>query len=151
MNAFPNRAARRAMRTHAREVAELSAANAFDYTPAGHLVRVSNPRAVAVLRRVFNLMLQTGKPVTLQISDGEAAAFPRWRGAGVGSVHVVAAWLDVEGRCSYSLRSGLARNQETGLIDRGLSAELAETLARQSLAELCSCRGFPMGQPEGRA
>lgn len=146
-----NRSARRAMRAAATDVAARAAAACYDYTASGALVRVSDPRAVAVLRRAFAMMLRSGEPVTLQISEAEAASFPRWSGADAGMVHVMAAWIDVDGRCAYHIRSGAMRDPATGETHAALSADLVDALARASLAELCATSGFPIDKTEGRA
>lgn len=147
-----NRTARRALRARAKDAAAQAAAACFDYTPDGNLIRVSDPRAVAVLRRAFEAMLRTARPVTMQISDAEAAAFPRWTNRDAGMIHVLAAWIDPDGRCTYALRSAASFNALTG-EPRPLSAAAAtEQDALRSLAEITGYAGFPaIHRTEGRA
>lgn len=146
-----NRTARRARRNAARDLAAQAAAVTYDFTAAGDLVRVTDPRAIAVLRRAFGLVLRSMKAVTMQISEAEAASFPRWSGADAGMIHVLAAWIDVDGRLAYHIRSGAIRDVATGDTDAALSADLVAALARASLAELCATSGFPIDKTEGRA
>lgn len=146
-----NRSARRARRIAARELAAQAAAATYDYTASGDLVRVTDPRAIAVLRRAFAMTLRSMEPITLQISEAEAASFPRWSGADAGMIHVLAAWTDVDGRCAYHIRSGAMRDLATGDTHAALSVDLVEALARASLAELCATSGFPIDKTEGRA
>lgn len=147
-----NRTERRALRAKTREMAERAAAATFDYDDAGQLIRVTDPRAVAVLRRAFAAMIRQGQPVTLQISEAEARAFPRWSETSAGMVHALAVWIDGGGHCAYSLRSVAAVDMLTGEPHRLAAADLAETAARKRLAEIIAYNGFPaIHQAEGRA
>ena len=75
-----NRHLRRKMRTHAAPVARLFAADCYDYTPQGQLVRVTNPHAVKLLERAFAYMLKNGgEPHVICLTHKDACAFPRGR------------------------------------------------------------------------
>lgn len=146
-----NRNDRRAMRAKAKEVAAKAAAQTYDYSNDGRLIRVSDPRAVGVLRRAFEAILRTGQPVTMEISEAEARAFPRWEDSSAGMAHVLAAWIDAGGCCSYAVRSVAARDMLTGELHHLASVDLAEAAACKRLAEITQYGGFPIGQAEGRA
>lgn len=140
------------MRAKAKELAAKAAAQSYDYTASGQMIRVTDHCAVAVLRRAFEAMLRTGQPVTLEISEAEARAFPRWAETSAGMVHALAVWIDGGGHCAYSLRSVAAVDLLTGEPHRMIAADLAETAARERLAEITSYPGFPtLHQTEGRA
>lgn len=146
-----NRSTRRARRARALELASAAAAACYDYTDAGDLVKVTDPRAVAVLRRAFAMVLRTGQPVTLELSEGEASAFPRWTQADAGLSHMLAASVDVQGRCAYALRSAAVVDTDTGVRDPQASAALAEAKARVGLVRGCAFGGFPINETRGRA
>lgn len=146
-----NRTERRAMRAKAKELAAKAAAQTYDYSADGRLIRVSEARAVGVLRRAFETMLRTGEPVTMEISEAEARAFPRWEDSSAGMAHVLAAWIDASGCCSYAVRSVAARDIATGKLHRMVSVDLAEAAACKRLAEITQYGGFPISQTEGRA
>lgn len=146
-----NRTDRRALRAKAKETAAKAAAQTYDYSNDGRLIRVSDPRAVSVLRRAFETMLRTGQPVTMEISEAEARAFPRWEDNSAGMAHVLAAWIDQSGCCSYAVRSVAARDIVTGELHRLASVEVAEAAACKRLAEITRYSGFPISQTEGRA
>jgi hypothetical protein len=55
-----NRKQRRNIKANAPAIAAELAGLAYDYTPAGNLVRVSHPVAVAALKRAFAHMLSDG-------------------------------------------------------------------------------------------
>ena len=146
-----NRQARRTNKAQAKATAEKAASRTYDFTPDGKLVRVTDPRAIGVLRRAFEMMLRRVQPLTLEISEGEASAFPRWHPTHAGMTHVLAVYLDREGRCSYALRSCTARDVATGEVHPLASAEAATQAARAGLAAICAQRGFPIATTEGRA
>jgi|GEM_PF-5668815 len=146
-----NRTERRAMRARAKETAAKAAAQTYDYSNDGRLIRVTNPRAVAVLGRAFASMLRTGQPVTMELSEAEARAFPRWRDNSAGMAHVLVAWIDQGGCCSYAVRSVAAQDIVTGELHRLASVEVAEAVAFERMGEITRYDGFPVGQTEGRA
>lgn len=147
-----NRTDRRAMRAKARETASKAASQTYDYSNDGRLIRVTDLRAVAVLRRAFEAIIRTGQPVTMEISEAEARAFPRWEDSSAGMAHVLAAWIDRGGCCSYSVRSVAAVDLLTGELHRLASVDLAEAAACKRLAEITAYDGFPaIHQTEGRA
>lgn len=146
-----NRQGRRAKKAQAKATAEKAASRTYDFTRDGKLVRVTDPRAIRVLRRAFEMMLRRMQPLTLEISEGEASKFPRWHPTHAGMTHVLAVYLDREGRCSYALRSCTARDVATGEVHLLASAEAATQAAKAGLAAICAQRGFPITTTEGRA
>ena len=144
-----NRQARRALRAQAAKTAATLAASAFDYSD-GQMVRVTHPRAVATLARVFQQMLQRGGcPYATEISEGEAAAFPRWSDGNRGMVHVLAVGLDTAGAASFAMRSVAARDVRTGILRRVVSAGAAEQAARAALTQITAYPGFPAIHEKG--
>lgn len=139
------------MRARAKPLAEKLAAKVYDYTEAGALIRVSNPVAIRTLQRAFEAMLKQGKPVTMQVSKTEAAAFPRWRPGQAGMTHMLAVGIDAEGRGAYSLQSAIVRDVDTQEQHPIYSAEVAEEVVRRKLLQACLSPGFPMANPEGQA
>lgn len=144
-----NRAQRRKMRKAADGIAAGFASACFDYTPEGRLVRVTHPRAVALLERAFAHMLRTGATshvVKLTQQDGET--FPR------GTQHALpypapywlAVGLDAEGRGTYAMEQIDIRGADAVTERRLAEAQVLERLARHT----CYA-GFPVSMTEGRA
>lgn len=142
-----NRKQRRLIKSNAPTVAAQMAGQAYDYTPAGRLMRVTHPVAVAALTRAFQHMLANGcEAHTTRLSSTTAEAFPRGAPTPAGATSYLAVGLDPDGRGTYSIRS---------IMTPGAPANLADLLNRRAallhLQELTKTRGFPMGEPEGRA
>lgn len=139
------------MRAKACEAATKAAAQTYDFNEAGQLTRVTDPRAVAVLRRAFTTMIRQGRPLSFQLSEAEAAAFPRWTGRSAGMVHALAVWIDAGGHCAYAIRSVAAVDLMTGEPREMVAAEVAETAARKRLAEITRYGGFPIAVRNARS
>lgn len=69
---FLNRQARKAMAAQARDLAAQAARVSLDYDQRGNLVRVTDERALAVLRCAYERMLLAGgEPQLLRVADGQ--------------------------------------------------------------------------------
>jgi hypothetical protein len=135
-----NRQQRRAARAVSDAAAIEMAANSFDYTPDGRLVKVTHPKAVAALRRAYSVMMDNKcAPLATRISPEAAAKFPRAKRPLEGVKSYLAVGLDPEGRGAYSLRD---------IATPDAPPELEDTLNRRAaLAKLqpkLQRVGFPM-------
>ncbi|MDS9467930.1 hypothetical protein RGQ15_10170 [Paracoccus sp. MBLB3053] len=142
-----NRAERRANKSRAKELAGKFATKSYDYDTSGILIRVENPKAIAVLRRAFTHLLERGgDPYAMQITRAEAAAFPR-PSAPEGVQHSLAVGIDVTSRATYSLAWAYT-DVDGSSTDATL---LAEAKALDNLAESMRVAGFPVPKTTGRA
>ncbi|MCU0905368.1 MAG: hypothetical protein MUE83_16090 [Tabrizicola sp.] len=105
---FPpmNRQGRKALAARAKTVADQAARSSLDYDQKGHLVRVTDERALAVLRRAYERMLLAGgEPQLLRVTDEAAAAFPRgYKTTDAKGGAWLAVGLDQCGSATYVLR-----------------------------------------------
>jgi hypothetical protein len=117
----------------------------MDYDARGSLVRVSDPRAQALLRRAFELLLRAGgKPQVLQMAEAEAAAFPRGRAAPApGATPWLAVGVDAAGMATYCLRWAYVQHLEPEARRACVEVAMLEVLA-----QAWSDPGFPVA---GRA
>lgn len=101
-----NRQGRKALAAKARSVADQAARSSLDYDHTGHLVRVTDERALAVLRRAYERMLLAGGEwQLLRVSDEAAAAFPRgYKTTDARGGAWLAVGLDQCGSATYVLR-----------------------------------------------
>lgn len=101
-----NRQARKAMAARAKTVADQAARSSLDYDQTGHLVRVTDERALAVLRRAYErMLLGGGEPQLLRVTDEAAAAFPRgYKTTDAKGGAWLAVGLDQCGSATYVLR-----------------------------------------------
>jgi YD repeat-containing protein len=101
-----NRQGRKAMAARARAIAAEAARSSLDYDQSGNLVRITDERAQAVLRRAYERMLLAGgEPQLLRLTDEAAAAFPRGRKAAEAEGDAwLAVGLDQCGAATYVLR-----------------------------------------------
>ena len=141
-----NRNQRRTLRANAPAIAALMAETVYDYTPAGAMVRVTHPAAVAALTRAFQHMIASGgEPHTMRIPSATAEAFPRRSPTPAGATSYLAVGLDPDGRGTYSVRA---------IATPGAPPSLAEALNRKAalhhLSEHTQRRGFPMGKTQGQ-
>lgn len=107
MMPFPlNRKQRRAMAESVKRVAMDAARSSLDYDQRGHLVRITDARALAVLCRAYERMLLAGGgPQILRLTDEAAAAFPRgYKAADAKGGAWLAVGLDQCGAATYVLR-----------------------------------------------
>lgn len=148
-----NRATRRAMRAKAREAADRAAARTYDFDTDGHLSRVTDARAVGVLRRAFALTIRAGgQPVAMQITEAEAAAFPRHDPI-AGGAYVLAAGVDAAGRGTYAIQACAIGVCGETIPSKAvpLAIELAKARAMHRLTRLTATAGFPITHTEGQA
>ena len=141
-----NRKQRRSVKANAAAIAAEMAGAAYDYTPAGALVRVTHLVAIAALARAFRHMIANGcEAHTTRISSATADAFPRGNPTPEGASSYLAVGLDPDGRGTYSIRA---------IATPGAPAYLAEILNRKAalhhLSTHTRTRGFPLGKAEGR-
>ena len=139
-----NRKVRRLMKANAPSIAAEMAGQAFDYTPAGKLVKVSHPAAVAALTRAFqHMLLNGGEPHTIRISSATAEAFPRGVPTPEGATSYIAVGMDPDGRGTYSIRAAVTPHAPP---------EIAEMLNREAvlhhLQPHLQTRGFPIGDAQ---
>jgi hypothetical protein len=101
-----NRQGRKALAARAKTVADQAARSSLDYDQKGHLVRVTDERALAVLRRAYERMLLAGgEPQLLRVTDEAAAAFPRgYKTTDAKGGAWLAVGLDQCGSATYVLR-----------------------------------------------
>jgi len=143
----PNRHVRRKMRAQAAEIAAGISSRCLDFE-TGSPVAVTHPRAVAVLRRAFTMMIEQAQPVAIQLSDSEASGFPNWRESSRGMAHSLAVGVDVDGRASYAVRSAKASMEWNGPVSPLASAELAEFEAKDNLTRILMQSGIPGFDPD---
>jgi hypothetical protein len=144
-----NRAQRRKMRKAADTVAARFASACYDYTPKGRLVRVTHPRAVALLEKAFAHMLRTGAAShVVKLTQQDGSTFPRGTHNALPypAPYWLAVGLDREGRGTYALEQIDIRGADA-VTERRLAE--AQVLAR--LARHTCYAGFPMPMAEGRA
>jgi hypothetical protein len=129
------------MAAEAKAISVRLSETAMDYDSRGALVRVSDPRAQAVLRRAFELLLRAGgRPQVLQLAAAEAAAFPRGCSAPeVGATPWLAVGVDAAGLATYCLR--WAQMQD---LDPETRRACVEAVMLHVLAQACSNPGFPV-------
>lgn len=132
-----NRETRRALKRDAPAYADKLAKSCHDFQ-GETLVQVTDPMAVAALRRAFRRMLEAGcKPVALPISEDEAQGFPRHAANRIeGGVSWLAVGLDPSNRGAYSLQSAASNF-------RPAAHDAAKEKALANLALICSAPGFP--------
>lgn len=101
-----NRQSRKALAARAKVVAAEAARSSLDYDQTGNLVRVTDERALAVLRRAYERMLVAGgEPQLLRVTDEAAAAFPRgYTTTNAKGGAWLAVGLDQCGAATYVLR-----------------------------------------------
>ncbi|WP_149142993.1 hypothetical protein [Gemmobacter caeruleus] len=135
-----NREARRAMRRNAPAMADKLAKCCLDFQGAG-LVAVTDPKAIAALRRAFRLMIEAGgKPVAVPVSEQEAEGFPHHAASRIeGGVSWLAVGLDPSRRGAYALQSATSNV-------RAAAHDAAKEKALAKLALICASRGFPYVQ-----
>lgn len=138
---FLNRQARKAMAARARDLAAQAARVSLDYDQRGNLVRVTDERALAVLRRAYERMLLAGgEPQLLRVTDDAAAAFPRgYKTTDAKGGAWLAVGLDQCGAATYVLRWLVLPD----LNPMGQRA-MAEFILFAELAEECGRAGFPV-------
>lgn len=132
-----NRETRRAMKRDAPTNADKLAKCCLDFQGAA-LVKVTDPKAVAALRRAFRRMLEAGgHAVAVPISEEEANGFPRYAENRIaGGVSWLAVGLDPSNRGSYALQSATSNF-------RPVAHDAAKERALANLALICAVPGFP--------
>lgn len=132
-----NRTARRALKRDAPGMAEKLANSCLDFH-GGVLVKVTDPKAIAALRRAFRRMIEAGgEPLALPISEDEANGFPRHAANRIeGGVSWLAVGLDPANRGAYALQSA-------GSNFRPAAHDHAKEKALANLALICAAPGFP--------
>jgi hypothetical protein len=129
------------MAANAKRLAVDLSRTAMDYDRQGGIVRVTDPKAQAVLGRVFERMLKAGgAPQLTRLSEAEAAAFPRQSTPpGPRATAWLAVGIDKAGMATYALRwldvSGLDPVNGRAAAGIALFAELAVE---------CGRSGFPV-------
>lgn len=136
-----SRRERRVMAARARDLAAQAARVSLDYDQSGNLVRVTDERALVVLRRAYERMLLAGgAPQLLRMTDEAAAAFPRgYKTDNVKGGAWLAVGLDPCGAATYVLR-WLVLPDLSPLGQRAM----AEFILFAELAEECGRAGFPV-------
>ena len=132
-----NRTARRALKRDAPDMAEKLANSCLDYQ-GGALVKVTDPKAIAALRRAFRRMIEAGaKPLALPITEEEANGFPRHASNRIkGGVSWLAVGFDPASRGAYALQSATS-------TFRPAAHDAAKEKALANLAMICAAPGFP--------
>lgn len=140
---FPilNHQTRKAFAARARDLAAQAARVSLDYDQSGHLVRVTDERALAVLRRAYERMLLAGGEwQLLRVSHEAAAAFPRgYKTEDAKGGAWLAVGLDQCGSATYVLRWLILPD----LRPMGQRA-MAEFILFAELAQECGRAGFPV-------
>lgn len=132
---------RRPTRKAAKISATQAARLAYGRDPAGKLMRVKDPKAQGVLARAFTqLIMQGGKPFTMQISASEAAGFPSHTDV-KGGMYALAVGIDLNQAATFST-AGAAAVCDNGPVDATL---VAETLAMMGLQRGLQMTGIPKG------
>lgn len=141
MTATYSRELRRRMAADAKALSVRLSRTAMDYDDRGRLVRVSDPRAQAVLRRAFELMLRAGgRPQVLQLAEAEAGAFPRGSAPPApGATPWLAVGVDAAGLATYCLRWLHVQH-----LDPEARRACVEVAMLDVLAQACSNPGFPV-------
>ncbi|MES2815819.1 MAG: hypothetical protein V4720_13045 [Pseudomonadota bacterium] len=136
-----NRHGRKALAARAKVVAADAARSSLDYDQTGNLVRITDERALAVLRRAYERMLLAGgEPQLLRLTNEAAAAFPRAnKVADERAVPWLAVGLDRCGAATYTLQWLLLPD----LHPLGQRA-MAEFALFAELALECGRAGFPV-------
>lgn len=136
-----NRQGRKALAAKARSVADQAARSSLDYDQRGNLVRITDERALAVLRRAYERMLLAGGEwQLLRVSDEAAAAFPRgYKTTDAKGEAWLAVGLDQCGSATYVLRWLVLPD----LHPMGQRA-MAEFILFAELAVECGRSGFPV-------
>lgn len=99
---------RRPTRQQAKAAAAVMASAVFDRDAAGGIVQITDRRALGLLERAFcQLILRGGEPFAIQISPGEAAAFPGHAPIAGGS-YALAVGFDQCQRATFSTAGAAA-------------------------------------------
>jgi hypothetical protein len=132
-----NRETRRALKREAPTYADKLAKSCHDFQ-GETLVQVTDPKAVAALRRAFRRMIEAGcRPVAVPVSEQEAEGFPCHVANRIeGGVSWLAVGLDPSRRGAYALQSATSNV-------RAAAHDAAKEKALASLALICAAPGFP--------
>jgi len=139
MQPILTRQQRRQMRRHAAAVAEVMAATTMHKDRAGRISPVTDPAALAVLRRGFaDLIRNDCKPLVWRLTEAEARALPCWQPTPPGATWWAAFGLDCDQRATWCARWSLT----IGTLSDAEAADAAEVEMLAALAAACNAPGW---------